>query len=227
MWKQRYAGVVEYWVECLVYERSERAGFDGLNRIEAIHEVILKIAPFKFDPAKSTEPVPVYTRLIAREFQKIKDREAKREKRKRKYAKDRGGPDHHDDKVEMKLDVRGVIASLSDFEQVVCRHLEAGSLPAEIARRLACDPRTVEAAIERIRERLLKKGYGSPSAIATNRPPESEDPVSPQVNPPQGGSRHAHAQCRTQQSSSQRPADRRATGSNAPCIRADGPKLGL
>jgi DNA-directed RNA polymerase specialized sigma24 family protein len=154
-----YDGVVEPWKADLIVARARRMGF----RPDEIHDVqqqmIMDVAEFRFDAAKSNgaKESTALQSLIDNQLKKICRANARYRahlnRLGREVADGRSSP-----QADIVQDVRAAIATLPEHEQLVGRALAEGYSRPEIARKLGCGWHTVDRIVRRIRRSFEDRG---------------------------------------------------------------------
>jgi DNA-directed RNA polymerase specialized sigma24 family protein len=158
MKKFNYGKEVDPKLIDLIVSRARLLGIRGDDIEDALQQVLLVILRFRFDPAKSNgcKETTVLTTIIDRRLMKIRRTEARY---KAKIEKVKGGEKlESDTRMQLAVEVRSAVTSLSPIEQKVCEALGKGESTSQIAKDLGCSWHTVESIVAKIRERFTKLG---------------------------------------------------------------------
>jgi hypothetical protein len=145
-----YEGKVPQWKVNLALGRIRAFGFPKDQWQDVLQDVVVDIMKFRFDAARALCAV-VNNRLMSI----MRGRERARERTRQHAA---AAPVLYEDRTELELDVRSVVASLAPFEQTVCAGLARGDSRHQIALALGCGWYKVDRAVEAIRARFEKLG---------------------------------------------------------------------
>jgi DNA-binding CsgD family transcriptional regulator len=167
MGANQYRTILERWKNDLVVGRARRMGLRGQELLDAQQELVLHVARFRHEPARSNGACEA-TALTAVVDRRLKAwrRSGWRYTRRLERARaqcvlhGRNCSDSRSDIDErmLALDVREAIARLEPQEQIVCQMLGQGESIAAIAARLGCGWHTVRRIIEHIRLRFEELG---------------------------------------------------------------------
>jgi len=153
-----YEGQVPQWKVNLAIGRIRAFGFPKDQWQDVLQEVVIEILKFRFDTARSNgakESTALCTVVNNRLMSIMRGCERSRE-RTRQYAA--AVPLLYEDRTEMELDVRSVVASLAPFAQAVCAGLARGDSRHQIALALGCGWRKVARTVEAIQMRFEQLG---------------------------------------------------------------------
>ena len=147
-----YRGVVDARVVHVALGRVRQFGIPRHEWADVLQEVAIRIAGFRFDPAKangasrSTAACGVITKYLLSHMRS-------EERRRRRLERIR--PDEaYEDRTLLGPDVRSVVARLSAREQAVCEGLMRGEPLGSIAEALRCDRSTVRRLVAGIRRQF-------------------------------------------------------------------------
>lgn len=166
MGANQYGTVLPRWKNDLIIARAKRMGLCGPELLEAQQELVLHVAAFQHEPARSNgaSKETALTAVIDRQLKAL-CRSRSRYDRHQQCARDqravntRGADARSNvDQHLLALDVREAIARLTPREQQVCRLLGEGESVARIAEELGCGWHTVRRIIDRLR--ALFQGMG-------------------------------------------------------------------
>lgn len=167
MYSNTYEGIVDGWKADLIRERARRWGFRHEDLEDAEQEIILDVANFHFDAAKSngaaerTALISVIDRRLCtllrskRRYQQHVA-EAMAEVAvddERLAASTNSGPNG-----DLVIDTQEAVAALPDFERAICQSLALGYSLTEIATQLGCSRHAVRKTVTRIRQRFESLG---------------------------------------------------------------------
>jgi|WetSurMetagenome_2_1015567.scaffolds.fasta_scaffold20508_3 RNA polymerase sigma factor (sigma-70 family) len=154
-----YQGFAEQWQAELALARIRRFGFPEHEWPDLLQELAMKVNGFAFDLAKSNgaKASTVLRTVIDRHL--TSHARAKRRARQNymKYRQLRV-TDIAPDDVELRVDVRQVIATLTPRQRAICEGLGRGQSMEVIAKRLGCSLMSVWRSKRWIRKRFEEAG---------------------------------------------------------------------
>jgi DNA-binding NarL/FixJ family response regulator len=154
-----YDGVVEPWKADLIAARARRMGFRQDEIPDVQQQMILDVAAFRFDAAKSNgaKESTALQSLIDNQLKKICRANARYRAHLNRLGRevaDACSPPQSD----IVHDVRAALAELPEREQFVGRALAEGYTRLEITRRLGCSWHAVDRIVRRIRRSFEDRG---------------------------------------------------------------------
>jgi DNA-directed RNA polymerase specialized sigma24 family protein len=161
-----YGGLVAPWKVTLIASRARRLGFRGHELEDVQQKIILDVAGFQFDPARSNGAAEItpLTRLIDNRLLTLRRAALREKNRFERLGRDLGVSDGNAaadsgyDSLGTRTAVQAILADLSPEEQTVCLALGEGQNINEIAQTLGCGWYTVSRRITRIRRRFRAVG---------------------------------------------------------------------
>ena len=153
-----YEGKVPQWKVNLTLGRIRAFGFPKDEWQDVLQDVVVDIMKFRFDAARANgakESTALCAVVNNRLMSIMRGRERSRDRTRRHAA---AVPFLYEDRTELQLDVRSVVASLAPFEQTVCAGLARGDSRHQIALALGCGWYKVDRAVEAIRARFEELG---------------------------------------------------------------------
>lgn len=167
MGANHYGAILEEWKNDLIIGRARRMGLRGHELLDAQQELVLHVARFRHEPARSNgaSESTALTALIDRRLKTLR-RAGSRYNRHLQHARERhavrgrgcSDPRSYIDEHILAVDVREAVARLDSQEQLVCQLLGQGESVAAIAAHLGCGWHTIHRIIEHIRERFMALG---------------------------------------------------------------------
>lgn len=166
MCANNYEPVIARWKSDLIAARAKRMGFDGHELLEAQQELVLHVARFRHEPARSngaTEST-VLTAVIDRRLKALRRAGSRYKRHLRRAEQQRAmrimncvDPFPLDSHL-LAVDVRDAVAQLTPQQQRVCALLGQGESHARIAQTLCCGWHTIRRIIEQIRTQFRTAG---------------------------------------------------------------------
>lgn len=159
----------EKWLLALIARRGRRQGLAGADLDDAVQEVAPAVLDFEYDPERwqGASLRTVLTAVIDRRLRALRRREARYRRHiemvldaaRARYETAHGAQEpYYEEPTEVAVDVRAVVAALSDEDRAICVALSEGCSLAEVALRLACDWHTVNRRVAKIREEFERLG---------------------------------------------------------------------
>jgi RNA polymerase sigma factor (sigma-70 family) len=169
MFRNTYEGVVDRWKVDLIRERARRWGFRREDLEDAEQEIILDVADFRFDAAKSngaTERTALTAIIdhrlctLLRSKRRYQQHVAKAAAQVAMDDEPLAASTNSSPNGDLVLDMQEAVAALPDFERAICQSLALGHSLTEIAAQLGCSRHAVGKAVARIRLRFESLGLG-------------------------------------------------------------------
>jgi DNA-binding NarL/FixJ family response regulator len=156
----KYKGFVEEWQAELALGRIRRFGFPEHERLDLLQELAMKVRQFTFDVAKSNgaKASTVFCAVVDRHLLSRARAKRRAEQNARKYRQLKVSESAPDDEVELCVDVRQLVASLTKEERAVCDGISRGLTMRAIAKQLGCALASVGRAKRRIRKKFAEAG---------------------------------------------------------------------
>jgi hypothetical protein len=149
-----YEGEVPQWKVNLALGRIRAFGFPKDDWQDVLQDVVVDIMKFRFDAARANgakESTALCAVVNNRLMSIMRGRERLRDRTLQHAA---AVSVLYEDRTELELDVRMVVASLAPFAQAVCTGLARGDSRHQIALALGCGWYKVDRAVEAIRARF-------------------------------------------------------------------------
>jgi len=153
-----YEGQVPQWKVNLALGRIRAFGFPRDQWQDVLQEVVIDILKFRFDTTRSNgaKESTALCAVVNNRLKSIMRNGERSRERTRQYAA--ATSLLYEDRTELQLDVRSVVASLAPFEQTVCAGLARGDSRHQIALALGCGWYKVDRAVVAVRARFEELG---------------------------------------------------------------------
>ncbi len=166
MCANNYEPVIAKWKSDLITARAKRMGFDGHELLEAQQELVLHVARFRHEPARSNgaSENTALTSVIDRCLKALRRAGSRYKKHLGRACNQRANrimsctDPYSMDSHLLALDVRQAMSRLTPRAQKVCALLGQGESVDQIAQTLGCGWHTVRRIIEEVRAQFQAVG---------------------------------------------------------------------
>ncbi len=155
-----HQGFPEEWQQELALARIRRFGFPEHERPDLLQELAVKVRAFAFEEAKSNgaKEKTVLRTVIDRHLATRARSKRRAEHSARKFRRCVLRRDMPEDCIELRVDVRQLVKTLTAKQQSVCEGLGRGKSLTGIGEQLGCGISSVRRAVARIRRRFEEAG---------------------------------------------------------------------
>ena len=156
----KYQGFAEAWQAEMALARVRRFGFPEHEWQDLLQELALKVSQFSFNAAKSNgaKQTTVLRTIIDRHLSTRSRSKRRAEHSAKRFRRCVLHRQMSEDQVELRVDVRQLVETLTAKQQAVCAGLGRGESLTEIAEQLGRSLSAVRRTVTRIRRRFEEAG---------------------------------------------------------------------